>query len=87
MSTETVRITITSAAYVQVTAGHYNGFLKPFSATPFRLIVGQSVPAADATNFVPMSGQAFSLTDLEGSDNVYLRAEATSLDVALIRGD
>lgn len=87
MASRTTRMTITAANYVEVTqAGDYNFFIKPLSAAGIRLHVGQTPPASDTVNFLPISSAPFSLGDLDSTDRVYLRAEVSDADVVLIVG-
>lgn len=86
MPTETLRISIPQANYVPVSDGHFNVFLRQSTPVPLRLHVGQSLPAANTTNYVLVSSAGISLSDLEGGDKVYLRAESAGGEVVVIRG-
>jgi len=86
MPTQTLRISVPEANYVAVTDGHYNAFIRQTTPVPLRLHVGQTLPAADTTNYLLVSSAGVSLSDLEGGDKVYLRAEGTGGEVVVIRG-
>ena len=86
MATETIKIAITDANYVPVTAGHFNVYIRQAAPVALRLHVGQTLPAPSTVNYVPISGNSVSLSDLEGADIVYLMAEAPGAEVVVVRG-
>lgn len=85
MATQTVRIAVPDNNYVEVSNGHFNVFLRPFTPVALRLHVGQIAPAAGTEHYMPISASGVSLSDLEGGDKVYLRAEAPGAFVTVIR--
>lgn len=85
MATETVKIAVPDDEYVAVSDGHFNVFLRPFVPVPLRLHVGQTMPAANTEHYMPISVSGVSLSDLEGTDKVYLRAEGPDAFVTVIR--
>ena len=86
MPTTTEKIIIPEANYVAVTAGHFNVFVRPLTPVGLRLHVGQTLPAPGTENYVQLISTSFSLSDLEGADNVYLRAEGAGAEVVVIKG-
>lgn len=86
MPTSTTRISIPVTNYVAVSNGDMNVFIRPVSPAPLRLHVGQSLPSAETPNYLPLNASSLSLSDLEGDDKVYLRAEAEGSEVVVIKG-
>jgi hypothetical protein len=86
MPTNTLKFEVPDDEYLEVTDGHYNFFLRPLTPVGLRLHVGQTQPLAATEDYVPLVSTSFSLSDLEGTDKVYLMAEGAGLEVVVIRG-
>lgn len=86
MPTTTERVAIGTGAYVAVSNGHYNVFVRTLTPVALRLHVGQTLPPFGTTDYVPLTSTSISLSDLEGTDKVYLLAEGPGAEVVVIKG-
>lgn len=86
MPTSTTRVAIPTGVYTAVTDGNFNVFIRPVTPVALRLHIGQTLPAAATTDFMPLSSASVSFSDLEGTDKVYLMAEGEGAEVVVIKG-
>jgi len=77
--TTTTTYNTTAANYVQVSTGSANVTVQGVGDVPFEMIVAQALPSATTGGLVidANSGFVASLTNLAGTDNVYVRASAS----------
>lgn len=73
----TKQYSMTDAAYAQLTSGVTEALIQMVTNGPVRLVVAQSQPAADSSDFIVLSQddlRTVSITGMESGDAVYARA-------------
>lgn len=84
---ETARVTCATGSYTAVSTGFTNVSFINNNPTSGRFIIATTLPAAGATNFVPV--EAFETVELGGlaaADNVYFQPESGNSVMIVIRG-
>lgn len=92
MTASTKDFTVTSAVYVDVSEGSESCAFRLHRNDMVRVVLGQSLPAANATNFdtfacvgLPDAREPVQFNELAGTDRVYVRADSSNVNLVVYR--